>query len=139
MITDVTIDAFPAFCREHGLKCTAQRMAVFASVRAAMGHPSVDETWEDVKKTVPTITRESVYRILNEFAAVDLVGRLDAFPSARYDRNTAPHVHFICEACGHVYDYPMPEGVVLPAAMKGERHHLELRVTGICEACLAKR
>jgi len=25
MTGDITSDAFPAFCREHGLKCTAQR------------------------------------------------------------------------------------------------------------------
>ena len=33
MTGDITSDAFPAFCREHGLKCTAQRLAVFNAVR----------------------------------------------------------------------------------------------------------
>jgi len=33
MTRDITSDAFPAFCREHGLKCTAQRLAVFNAVR----------------------------------------------------------------------------------------------------------
>lgn len=135
-IKEMNQDAFPAFCREHGFKCTAQRMAVFASVRAAIGHPSVDETWVSVKRVLPTITRESVYRILNEFASVDLIGRLDSLASARYDTNAKPHAHFICERCGCIIDYPMPEGIALPAGVNGESHHLELRITGICESCL---
>lgn len=68
MTGDITSDAFPAFCREHGLKCTAQRLAVFNTVRLSRWHPSVDETLAEVRKTVPTVARDSVYRILNEFA-----------------------------------------------------------------------
>lgn len=131
-------DAFPAFCRERALKCTAQRLAVFAAVRAAHGHPSVDEVWQAVRASLPTVTRESVYRILNEFASLGLVGRLDALASARYDRSSAPHTHFICEECGQIFDYPMPEGWRLPAKMAGEARHVELRVTGVCRACQKK-
>lgn len=135
MIASVDQAAFPAFCREKGLKCTAQRLAVFAAVRAICDHPSVDEIWQRVKLSVPTITRESVYRILNEFVDLGLVGRMDALSAARYDTDTRPHAHFICEVCGKVTDYPMPEGVGLPPGFTGAFRHIELRLTGRCEAC----
>jgi len=135
MTKELTTDAFPAFCREHGLKCTAQRLAVFAAIRMSRAHPSVDTTWAAVKKTVPTVTRDSVYRILNEFASLGLITRMDALSSARYDTWLGPHAHFICEVCGCVTDYPLPEGLALPEGMPHEQHHLELRVTGVCEKC----
>lgn len=134
----VTEREFPAFCRAHGLKCTAQRLAVFAVVCKRACHSDVDGTWAAVRKTVPTITRESVYRILNEFADLGILVRLDALAAARYDTDVGPHAHFICEACGVISDYPMPSGFALPSDMPPERHHLELRVTGLCPRCAKK-
>jgi len=136
---ELTCEAFPAFCREHGLKCTAQRLAVFAAIRDSRSHPSVDETLAEVRKTVPTVTRDSVYRILNEFAALGLLARMDALSSARYDTWTGPHAHFICEVCGSITDYPIPKGLALPKGMPREQHHVELRVTGVCSGCANKK
>jgi len=133
--SELTEDAFPAYCRAHGLKCTAQRLAVFSVLRGAKGHPSVDEVWSTVRKAIPTVTRESVYRILNEFSEIGLAVRLDALSSARYDTWLVPHAHFICERCGCVVDYALDRPLVLPPEMPAERHHLELRVTGLCTKC----
>jgi len=136
---ELMTDAFPAFCREHGLKCTAQRLAVFSVVRQSKSHPSVDETLAEVRKTVPTVTRDSVYRILNEFSALGLITRLDALSAARYDTWLGPHAHFVCEVCGGITDYPLPGALPLPVGMEGERHHLELRITGVCKKCLKRK
>ena len=137
LIEQLTVETFPAFCRARGLKCTAQRLAVFAAVKRAMGcHPSVDGVWADVKGSIPTVTRESVYRILNEFSSVGLIARLDALSSARYDTSTGPHAHFICEVCGDVMDHALPDGITPPGGVPGEWRHLELRVTGVCGKCL---
>ena len=135
----LTAERFPAFCRAHGLKCTAQRMAVFAAVRLSRKQPSVDEAWELARRSIPTLTRTSVYRILNELADLGLLTRLDAFSAARYDTCLGPHAHFICEVCGAITDYPMPAGLDLPPGMPSERHHLELRVSGVCDRCRRKK
>lgn len=135
---EMSREEFPAFCRGKGLKCTVQRLAVFSFLHDAMGHPSVDETWSAVKKTVPTITRDSVYRILNEFSELGLITRMDALSAARYDTCLGPHAHFICEVCGCVIDYPLPSGLRLPPDMPSEQHHIELRVTGLCPKCAKK-
>ena len=137
-VRGLDVKSFPAFCRARALKCTAQRLAVFASVRAATHHPSVDETWRDVQRTIPTITRESVYRILNELKDLGLIGRLDAFSSAHYDTNLKPHAHFVCETCGTIIDYPLPDDIPLPEGLPKIQNHLELRVTGTCEDCRLK-
>ena len=133
--SEVSLEGLPDFCRKRGMRCTALRYAVFSAIRESVSHPSVDQVWKAVKKTIPTITRDSVYRILNEFSAVGLVSRVDALSAARYDTWVGPHAHFICEVCGAVTDYPMPEGISIPAGMPADQRHLELRVTGVCSRC----
>jgi len=135
MTNDLALEAFPDFCHEHGLKCTAQRHAVFATLRQAHDHPSVDEIWGAVRNTIPTVTRDSVYRILNEFSALGLISRMDALSAARYDTCLGPHAHFICERCGSVTDFPLPPKFPVPKGMPTEQHHFELRVTGVCDRC----
>ena len=138
-IRDLSSASFPAYCRAHGLKCTAQRLVVFNVLHKNNTHPSVDDVWHTVRAQLPTITRESVYRILNEFATLGLIERLDALTAARYDTWTSPHAHFICEVCGSITDYPLPSEQPIPEGMPRERHHLELRVTGVCDKCRKRK
>ncbi len=99
----------------------------------------MDETLSAVRKSVLTVTRDSVYRILNEFAELGIITRLDALSAARYDTILGPHAHFICEVCGSITDYPLPAGQPIPEGMPSERHHLELRVTGVCDKCRKRK
>ena len=96
---DLTMEELPAFCHEKGMKCTAQRMAIFSALRERRLHPLVDEIWGLVKRTLPTVTRDSVYRILNEFSGHGLLARLDALSAARYDTCTEPRAHFVSGIC----------------------------------------
>lgn len=134
-IFEMDAEAFRGFCHARGLKCTVQRIAVFEVLRRLRSHPAVDEVWERAKRRAPSVTRESVYRILNEFSELGVLRRMDSLSAARYDTHTEPHAHFICEGCGQVVDYPLPEGFALPKGMPASRRHVELRVTGLCAAC----
>ena len=127
---------FSQICRRFKWKCTPQRLAVYECVCCNHCHPDVDLVWETVRAQLPTVTRESVYRILNEFAARGLIWRLDHVSSARYDSNTAPHGHFICENCGAISDFALEKDVSAFAGnLPGEVRHMEIRFTGICENC----
>jgi Fur family peroxide stress response transcriptional regulator len=96
----------------------------------------VDSVWKSVKSNLPTMTRESVYRILNEFASHDLIWRLDHVSSARYDSNTHPHGHFICENCGSIADFALENDVHgFAGCVPGEVRHMEIRFTGLCSKC----
>ena len=50
---DLTMEEFPAFCHEKGMQRTAQRMATLSALRERRLHPSVDEIWGVVKRTLP--------------------------------------------------------------------------------------
>lgn len=126
---------FKEICVANGWKCTSQRLAVYNFVCDNLDHPKVDETWEEVKQLLPSVTRESVYRIMNEFAEAGILRRLDKLDSARYDSQTHPHGHFICDRCGEITDFALSHEITLPDKMAGEARHIELRISGICQKC----
>ena len=127
---------FIRLCRRFKWKCTPQRLAVYDCVCDNRCHPDVDSVWATVKANLPTVTRESVYRILNEFAGHELIWRLDHVASARYDSNTHPHGHFICENCGSIADFALEKDVrEFSAVVPGNVRHMEIRFTGLCSKC----
>lgn len=132
-------EKYPEFldiCREAGWKCTSQRLAVYEFLRNNLTHPDVDTVWTAVRGNLPAITRESVYRILNEFSGRGIISRLDHIDNARYDSRTEPHGHFICEKCGRISDFSWPEGMELAREQTRKNvRHMELRLVGICEQC----
>ena len=136
MMDQQKIEEFQAICRWNGWKCTSLRLAVYEFVHENYTHPGVDDVWRNVRQNLPAVTRESVYRILNEFAERGIIQRLDHIDSARYDCQTGPQGHFICEICGGITDFAFPEGAFPSADMAGgEVRHVELRLSGICSKC----
>lgn len=130
---------FAEMCRRIGWKCTSQRLAVYEFLKGNLTHPDVDAVWAAVRESLPTITRESVYRILNEFAEKEIIRRLDHIDNARYDSRTNAHGHFICTKCGKITDFDWPEGAAIPTeAQPGTVIHMELRLVGLCRECAGK-
>ncbi|MCQ2379947.1 MAG: transcriptional repressor [Victivallaceae bacterium] len=127
---------FNEACERYGWKRTQQRLVVFEAIRADRTHPGVDDVWEKTRRTVPKITRESVYRILNEFADAGLISRLDNLSSARYDSFPGPHGHVVCPRCGKVVDFDTPDGIPVPDGIDARNiQHLEVRLTVVCDEC----
>ena len=127
---------FREISRKNGWRFTRQRFAVYSFICGNRTHPGVDEVWAHVRRTMPRVTRESVFRILGDFVAAGLIVRLDRLPAARFDACTTSHGHFICTKCGRIVDFDLPEGfrVEVPAdcAPSG---FVDVRVSGLCARC----
>lgn len=127
---------FNQICRKNAWKLTPQRLRVYQVIHGNLTHPSVDQVLEAVRAELPSVTRESVYRILNEFAAGGVTMRLDDLNAARYDWQTKPHGHFICKTCGGITDFPLPENLPIPSEWNhAALSHVELRLVGECSTC----
>ncbi|MDO5309278.1 MAG: transcriptional repressor [Planctomycetia bacterium] len=139
---DEVLAEFTRVCRGLGWKMTAPRYAVYRFMRRNTEHPVVDRVWNAVKRDLPAITRESVYRILNDFAEAKLIAVLDRSDViARFDADVTRHDHFYCEVCGRVYDFKieeLPELAAPHVSLIGEVRQLETRVRGVCYDCLRK-
>jgi len=124
-------------CQAHRCRCTPQRLAVYSFMKGNQTHPDVNRIWAKVRWSSPTITRESVFRILLELVEFGVINRMDKIADARFDGRVSDHGHLICERCGWVADIDLQPVPLLSCDMQGfTTRHTELRISGLCSSCL---
>ncbi len=93
--------------RRHGIRPSAQRLAVAASVLFTDAHPSADAVFEDARSRLPMLSRATVYNTLNLFVEKGLLRALDLGPGRMvFDPKVDRHHHFIDEGSGRIHDIP---------------------------------
>lgn len=141
-------DVMLADLKRAGLKLTPQRMAIVRELADDCTHPTAQELFERLRPAFPTMSFATVYNTLDTLARLGLVGALRlGSPSAssapqamRFDPNTAPHHHAVCDACGAVVDLPAaPPSPSLKESIEaasGFEVHAEERIyRGLCGRC----
>ncbi len=128
--------------RQQGLKITPQRVAIFQALHGSEVHPSAEAVYESVAVGMPSISLRTVYQTLNDLASMGELVALDlGTGAARFDPNTDPHHHVVCDRCGKVRDiYADFTDVRLPRSTKGELHGFRVSSTeivfrGLCHSC----
>ncbi|HEV8136681.1 MAG TPA: transcriptional repressor [Pyrinomonadaceae bacterium] len=121
-------------------KLTPQRDAVLQVILAREDHPTANEIFEAARQRLPTISYATVYNSLRYLKEAGLVHEIKFGDSAsRYDRETDRHDHAICNSCGKLVDFDLPQTAELMQAaarksrFKPESVHLTLR--GLCVDC----
>ena len=129
---------------ERTTKNFRKRNAILSCLQQTTVHPSAEWVYNRLKESCPDISLGTVYRNLAMFKDQGLIVSLGTVNGVeRFDANTEPHVHFICNGCHRVDDLPEME---IPAALCGaaDRYsggHAEichLSFTGTCRECLTK-
>jgi Fe2+ or Zn2+ uptake regulation protein len=102
--------AMLAELKRAGLKMTPQRIAIVRELADDLTHPTAQELFERLKVDFPTMSFATVYNTLDALARLGLTGALRLGNAVRFDPNTAPHHHAVCDACGVIADVPAPPG-----------------------------
>jgi len=129
--------------RRHGVRITAQRLAVLAAV-SRRPHGTVEEVAETVRAEIGVISRQAVYDALAILADKGLIRRIQPAGSpARFEGRAGDnHHHLICRACGRMVDVDCAVGVapcLTPADDSGyEVDEAEVIYWGRCPTCLAR-
>ena len=106
-------------------------------------HPDTDAILRRVRKRIPNIALDTVYRILYRLEEEGLISRVQmSGDRLRFDGNIDTHHHFVCSQCGRVRDFTsdgvdqvcLPDEVQTWGQIKGR--HLHIR--GVCRQCLSK-
>lgn len=125
------------------MKNTPQRLIVEKAVKEMHDHPTADEVYELVVQSLPTISKATVYRILNALADEGAIRKVRVPGSAdRYDFKLSPHSHIRCTSCGRIDDVSSlfspdkswiseSEGYLVTGCV--------MSFEGICPACQNKR
>lgn len=126
----------------RGLKVTPQRMAIYGALLSAGGHPSAEEVFGAVRRVLPNVSFDTVYRALLSFTELGIISVHEAGGKKRFDPNLAGHHHLHCMRCNRITDFHSPEldSVKLPPQAGKGFQVLSMRMTveGICSACSAK-
>jgi Fur family peroxide stress response transcriptional regulator len=131
---------FEQVCRRAAVKLTHQRTEIFREVAQTGDHPDVETVYRGVRKRIPMISLDTVYRALWLLNDLGLIGTLG--PSrgrTRFDANLDRHHHFVCERCGLTRDFCSDafDELKLPQSIRAigriETTHVEAR--GLCREC----
>jgi Fur family transcriptional regulator, peroxide stress response regulator len=125
---------------EKTKKLTRQRDAILQAIREGDQHPTANEIFQAARLRLPTISYATVYNSLRFLKEAGLVHEIKFGDSAsRYDKGTHRHDHAICNECGKLVDFELPQAAELIQAaarkskFKPESVHLTLR--GVCPDC----
>jgi len=137
------LQRFSSLAKEHELKLTSQRMAIFRVLAGRTDHPSAEEIHQQLLRQLPNLSLDTVYRTLWTLRDLGIVSVLNPHLSvARFDANHSHHHHFVCERCGDVQDYQNQElnAIPIPSELSamGEAKSLHVEIRGLCRKCLAE-
>ena len=123
--------------RARGLRSTPQRRAILGAFQGGpTEHLSADEVYAQAAKSLPDLSRGTVYATLAEFSELALVSAFGAPEPVRYETNTTHHSHFRCRLCLRIFDLVSglqdPEEITDPG-FSVER--IDTRADGICAEC----
>jgi len=126
--------------KEHGLKMTPQRLSVYQALAGNRSHPNVNQVYDLVKKQLPSISFDTVFRTISHFAEIGLIDKVSSTGgSKRYDPNTDDHHHFECKVCGDIIDlFDIDIDLSGIASQIGDDlmiNKTKLVMTGICSNC----
>ena len=137
------ITAFESICREKGLKLTHQRIEIYRELLLSMDHPSVETLYKRVRKRIPTISLDTVYRTLTMLEESDMVNRIQTSEGlARFETDYGVHHHLVCKHCHSITDFTWRSFDTMPPPPEaddwGSINARNVVVEGICKKCQQK-
>ena len=137
------LSRFVGRCRETGVRLTPQRVEVYRELASTEEHPDVETIFRRIRRRMPTVSRDTVYRTLCTLEEMGLVSRVGILSGpARFDANTEAHHHFVCRKCGLVRDFCSDrlDRLSHPPGVRrwGSVESMHLQVRGVCADCAGR-
>lgn len=123
--------------REKGVAPTPPRVAIYKQLKEQRSHYTVDKIYSGLKRTMPHLSKTSVYNTLHMMADMGLCGKLTI--NARefvFDSEPSPHAHFVCKHCGEVLDVPGISEQIPQVGIEGyTTDEVDVYYRGTCCSC----
>ncbi len=108
--------------KQAGLKLTPQRIAIVRLFAVDRSHPTAQDLFERLRPAFPSMSFATVYNTLDTLAHTGLAGMVrlpgKRGDAARFDPNTTPHHHAVCDRCGAVLDVAASTLAPTPGSIK---------------------
>jgi Fur family peroxide stress response transcriptional regulator len=137
------LDMFYRRSKEHGLKITPQRTAIYKELLKAKDHPSADIIYKRIVKKIPNISFDTVNRTLLTFSKIGIANIVEGYGQPkRYDSDIHTHHHFRCLQCNSIIDFCEKEydNISVPKEIKKQFTVFNKKVVleGLCDRCKKK-
>ena len=144
MISQRTLDqrmqTFRSKCAERGLSLTHQRWVIYRTLAGTSQHPTPEETYEQVRKEIPSISLATIYKNIKTFLEEGWLREVSTpGQTMRLDANLASHYHLVCARCRTISDLsedrvaPVHLKKSLPRGFRVESYNVNF--TGLCGQC----
>lgn len=125
--------------KEKGISPSVHRIKILEYLAEAERHPTVEEAYQDLLKSVPTISKTTVYNVLKLFVEKGIAREIPIDErGVRYEYAREPHMHFKCKVCGKIYDIKGSEYMINTSKLEQEGYKVEsinILIEGICKDC----
>lgn len=126
-----------ALLQKHGVRPTAQRLAVYEYLLNHRTHPSADAIYEALLPIYPSFSRTTIYNSLKALLQAGLIRVVTIDPMEQhFDGDATDHGHCRCERCGRLFDFSFPAGQIascIPDGFAVTRQ--DVFFTGLCKDC----
>ena len=90
------------------MRNTKQREEILNFLRSNHSHFTASQIYDSVREKHPDISLGTIYRNLGklcESGEILMIGTSEK--TDYYDVTLMPHMHFVCQKCGEIYDLPI--------------------------------
>lgn len=135
------MDAAKQHLLNFDIKPSPQRLAVMKYLMQFRTHPTVDEIYEALHSSIPTLSKTTIYNTLSLFMDEGVIQSVSIDKkNIRYDIDIQPHAHFKCKKCHTIIDIPVPKLCEELFSLSDDFKELEIQdveisLKGVCEKC----
>ena len=129
---------FKEIFQEKKISPSYTRTRIYAFLEANNEHPTVDQIYKELKDELPTLSKTTVYNVLNLFIEKEMVKLVNMNATeSRYELYNHEHSHFKCDVCGTIYDIPKIHTNYQISELEGfSVKEDQVNLTGVCPNCL---
>lgn len=124
--------------KSKGIRPSYQRIKVLEYMIRNGDHPTVEEIFSALAQVIPSLSKVTIYNTLHTFVEEGLVRVVEIDDAQkRYDITLDDHGHFLCTACGTIYNFPVsidPDSIARLHRFKITQKNVYFK--GLCPNCL---
>jgi len=134
------LQIFQKACKQHGLKITPQRIAIYQELKSSKEHPSAITVFRKIRNYFLNISLGTVNSTLLTFAEIGLSKVVESSGEPkRFDPDLKPHHHFKCQKCGKIIDFynDQYDALAIPAMIRNKFIVINktVHLAGLCDRC----
>ena len=128
------------YLTKNGVRPLQKRVKIMHYLISHRNHPTVDVIYNDLVQKINSLSKTTVYNVLNLFIQEGLVSSLNIENNElRYDADTSAHGHFKCKTCGGIFNFSMKKEDLPDPLLHGFRiDEFQYSLKGICSFCNEK-